>query len=188
MFLFLQFKCSVTILLFARNKWLLNKRRTRITKNLIKVRIVHKLVIYSFISVVVQFRLWFNLFYSFFWGILFRYDNEFEKREIKFKTRTKLNYSGSSRGVKTCETHEWRKTINTKKPLTSQHNRAKGNNCLNKHPREDARLRGASSIGPCEIVPGAEKNSNRCNMYCNVRQHLRRNAEQRMHCFRGNTW
>ena len=177
MFLFLKFKCLVTILLFSRNKWILNRHRTRITKNLInapacnlinirilKVRIVHKLVIYSFISVVVQFHLWFNLFYSFFWGMLFRYDNEFEKREIKFKSRTKLNYSGSSRGVKTCETHEWRKTINTKKPLTSQHNRAKGNNCLNKHPREDARLRGASSIGPCEIVPGAEKNSNRRNM------------------------
>ena len=27
-------KCSVTILLFARNKWILNKRRTRITENL----------------------------------------------------------------------------------------------------------------------------------------------------------
>ena len=30
--------------------------------------------------------------------------------------------------VKTCENHEWRKTINTKKPERSQHNRAKENN------------------------------------------------------------
>ena len=30
-------------------------------------------------------------------------------------------------GVKTCEPHKWRKTINTKKPVTSQHNRAKEN-------------------------------------------------------------
>ena len=31
-------------------------------------------------------------------------------------------------GIKTCETHEWPKTINTKKPLRIQHNRAKKNN------------------------------------------------------------
>ena len=31
-------------------------------------------------------------------------------------------------GVKTCEPHKWRKTINTKKPVRSQHNRAKENN------------------------------------------------------------
>ena len=31
-------------------------------------------------------------------------------------------------GVKTYETHEWRKTMNTKKPLGSQQNRAKENN------------------------------------------------------------
>ena len=31
-------------------------------------------------------------------------------------------------GVKTCETHEWHKTMNTKKPLRSQHNRAGENN------------------------------------------------------------
>ena len=30
-------------------------------------------------------------------------------------------------GGKTCETHEWRKTMNTKKPLRSQHNRSKDN-------------------------------------------------------------
>ena len=31
-------------------------------------------------------------------------------------------------GIKTCETHEWPKTINTKKPLRIQHHRAKKNN------------------------------------------------------------
>ena len=31
-------------------------------------------------------------------------------------------------GEKTCETHEWRKTMNAKKPLRSQHNMAKENN------------------------------------------------------------
>ena len=31
-------------------------------------------------------------------------------------------------GVKTWEPHEWRKIINTKKPVRSQHNRAKDNN------------------------------------------------------------
>ena len=139
------------------------------------------------------FQLSFNFIYGliyflFFWGMLFRYDNEFEKREINFKPRTKLNYSVSSRGVKTCETHEWRKTINTKKPLTSQHNRAKGNNSLHKHPREDARLRGASLIGPCEILFQGQKKTRIDVTYSNVRQHLRRNAEQRMHCFRGNKW
>ena len=57
------------------------------------------------------FQLSFNFIYGlisflFFWSMLFSYDNEFEKREINFKPRTKLNYSVSSRGVKTCETHE----------------------------------------------------------------------------------
>ena len=31
-------------------------------------------------------------------------------------------------GVETCDTHEWRKTKNGKKPLRSQHNSAKQNN------------------------------------------------------------
>ena len=35
----------------------------------------------------------------------------------------------------------------------------------NEQPREDARLRGDSSLTePCAIVPGAEKISNRCNI------------------------
>ena len=51
----------------------------------------------------------------------------------------------------------------------------KNNNCAclcllvyvliaNEQPREDARLRGTILIEPCEIVPGAEKISNRRNI------------------------
>ena len=53
-------------------------------------------------------------------------------------------------------------------------------------PREDARLRVGSLIKLCAIVPGAEKFSKRCNIEY-VRQPWR-NAGQRMHCFRANTW
>ena len=75
--------------------------------------------------------------------MLFRYDNEFEKRKMKFKPTTKLNYSGSYSAVlKPVKLTSDVKQLIQKKPLRSQHNRAKGNNCLNKHPREDARLRG----------------------------------------------
>ena len=34
----------------------------------------------------------------------------------------------------------------------------------NEQPREEARLQGGSLIEPCEIVPGGEKISNRCNI------------------------
>ena len=120
MFLFLKFKCSATILLFARNKWVLNKSSTRIAKNLINaaafnlinIRILnYNEELFISLSFTHLFQLSFNftyglIYFIFFWGMLFRYDNEFEKREINFKPRTKLNYSVSSRGVKTCETHE----------------------------------------------------------------------------------
>ena len=46
-----------------------------------------------------------------------------------WKDQVNVTYdSGLLLGVKTGETHEWRKTLNTKKPLKSQHNRAKENN------------------------------------------------------------
>ena len=41
---------------------------------------------------------------------------------------TDLQEAGLLLVVKTCETHEWRKAMSTKKPLRSQHNRAKENN------------------------------------------------------------
>ena len=43
-------------------------------------------------------------------------------------TRLSPAQSGLVLGVKACKTYEWRKTINIKKPVRSQHNRAKENN------------------------------------------------------------
>ena len=50
------------------------------------------------------------------------------KIDVWINRRIRIILVGLILGVKTCEPHEWRKTINTKKTVRSQDNRAKENN------------------------------------------------------------